>query len=184
MCGRRPPTLETHLCLLPDQLSIFKRYGALFGATLTILLVHAFIEVYGGSELHAGDDGNLLPVNKSYPAHNGPGATSASVWSASNNLAVRTGAVGRMRTMDPVIGHAIGNGYGMPMHDTQSASGDAGRETTFYNRSDWNEVIFNDEPKRRTKRSFIAVLQHWRTSLRRVAIVALVCYLWLLWKPL
>lgn len=172
-------TLETHLCLLPDQLSIFKRYGVLFGATLTILLVHAFIEVYGSSELRADDQGNLLPLNKPSPPPNGPGTTSASVWSASNNLAARTGAIGRTRIMDPVNGHAIGNGYGMPMHAIQSTSGEGkygvGQQTA------WNEVTLNDEPKRRTKKGFVAVLHQWRISLRRVAAVASVWYLWLLW---
>ncbi|KAE8349541.1 hypothetical protein BDV28DRAFT_141005 [Aspergillus coremiiformis] len=36
-------TLQNHLCLLPDQLFIFIRYGLLFGLTLAILLARAAI---------------------------------------------------------------------------------------------------------------------------------------------
>lgn len=34
-------TLQTHLCLLPDQLSIFIRYAVCFGATVSLLLLRA-----------------------------------------------------------------------------------------------------------------------------------------------
>ncbi len=143
--------LETHLCLLPDQLSTFTRYAILFGATLTVLLAHAFIEVYGGSAPHHVDHGNILPISHTSSPPEGPETTSASVWSASNGLAVRTGAVGRTRSAYPT------NGY------------------------ERNEISFDEEPKRKMKKSLSAVLHHWKSNLRRVATVASVWYLWLLW---
>lgn len=38
-------TVQNHLCLLPDQLAVFIRYGLLLGATLVVLLVRAVVVV-------------------------------------------------------------------------------------------------------------------------------------------
>ncbi|KAI9764985.1 MAG: hypothetical protein M1840_007907 [Geoglossum simile] len=42
--GRK--TVQTHLCLLPDQLSIFIRYALLIGITVSTLLIRAFLVVF------------------------------------------------------------------------------------------------------------------------------------------
>lgn len=183
--------LKTHLCLLPDQISILKRYGVLLGATLAILLAHAFVKVHAGSELHNVDDRHFLPLNKLSSPPTGPGSTSASAWSASNGHAVRTAAVGRTRNADAEEGYAIGNrntnGYAMPGPGIKAAGGeemyDPDRETGFYDRNDWNEVTLDDaESKRRMKKSLpSAVLAQWRASLQKVATVAIAWYLWLIW---
>jgi len=41
--GTPLPTIQSHLCLLPDQLSIFISYGVLLGWTLAIMIVRAII---------------------------------------------------------------------------------------------------------------------------------------------
>ncbi|THD00141.1 hypothetical protein EYZ11_000332 [Aspergillus tanneri] len=41
--GNPAATLQNHLCLLPDQLSIFIYYGLLFGFTMTVILVRAVV---------------------------------------------------------------------------------------------------------------------------------------------
>ena len=38
-------TVQNHLCLLPDQIAVFIRYGLVFGATLAVLLVRAVVMV-------------------------------------------------------------------------------------------------------------------------------------------
>lgn len=178
--------LKTHLCLLPDQKSILKRYGVLLGATLAILLAHAFIKVYGGSELHNAHQRHVL-TNKSSSSLAEPGITSASVRSLSNGLAVRTAAVGRTRAADLENGYANGktNVYALPGPGIKAPSEEeihkSGGETAFHDRSDWDQVTCDDEPKRRMKKNLNAVLDQWKASLRTVATVAMAWYLWLIW---
>ncbi|PYI09634.1 hypothetical protein BO78DRAFT_337254 [Aspergillus sclerotiicarbonarius CBS 121057] len=56
-------TLQNHLCLLPDQLSIFIYYGLIFGLTLCVLLIRATILVqYPPSQ--AGPTDPILPLSE------------------------------------------------------------------------------------------------------------------------
>ncbi|OOF91506.1 hypothetical protein ASPCADRAFT_210881 [Aspergillus carbonarius ITEM 5010] len=56
-------TLQNHLCLLPDQLSIFIYYGLIFGLTLCILLTRATIIVQYPSS-RAGPTDPILPLSE------------------------------------------------------------------------------------------------------------------------
>ncbi|KAJ4372498.1 hypothetical protein N0V83_004272 [Neocucurbitaria cava] len=40
-------TVQTHLCLLPDQIGTFLRYGVLFGLTVTLLVIRAALVTFG-----------------------------------------------------------------------------------------------------------------------------------------
>ncbi|KAL8941072.1 MAG: hypothetical protein Q9211_001974 [Gyalolechia sp. 1 TL-2023] len=61
---RRHETIQTHLCLLPDQLAIFIRYAALLVVTIVVIFVHALRTVNHAS--HAGySNGNILPLSSS-----------------------------------------------------------------------------------------------------------------------
>ena len=179
--------LKTHLCLLPDQLLIFKLYGVLLGATVVILFAHALITVYDGSELQNAHHIHSLSLNKSSSSLAGPGTTSASEWTPSNGLATRTGAVGRTRATDLENGYVKGkaNGYAMPGPGFKASDVDdihkSGRDTAYFNRSNWNDATRDDEPKRKMRKGLNAVLAQWRRSLQRVATVAMVWYLWLIW---
>ncbi|KAF4309289.1 hypothetical protein GTA08_BOTSDO02591 [Botryosphaeria dothidea] len=64
------PTVQSHLCLMPDQLGIFIRYALLFGITLFILMVRALV-----LKLHAAsssapnlDDQPILPLAEEHSA--------------------------------------------------------------------------------------------------------------------
>lgn len=179
--------LKTHLCLLPDQLLILKRYGVLIGATLVVLLVHAFLKVYNGHEFHNSHHTHFKGLNQSssFPAE--PETTSASVWPFSNGLATRTAALGRTRAADLENGSMNGktNGYAMPGPGIKVSGVEeiykSGRDTSYYDGSDWNHITSDEEPKRRMKKSLSAVLALWRVSLQRVATVSIIWYLWLIW---
>lgn len=181
--------LKTHLCTLPNQLLLLKIYMVLLGVTLVILLVHAWIKVYDNSELRDAHQTHLMSLKKSSSSPAGPGTTSASVWSLSNGLATRTTAMGRARAADLENGYANGkqltNGYAMP-GPAVTVSGveenhKSRRDTIYHDSNDWNDATREDEPKRRMKRSLNAVLVQWRVSLQRVATIAMVWYLWLIW---
>lgn len=57
-------TLQTHLCLLPDQLGLFIRYGVLVALSFITLFVRAFLVVYIPSRFgpDAATAGPLLPT--------------------------------------------------------------------------------------------------------------------------
>lgn len=179
--------LKTHLCILPNQLLILKIYAVLLGVTLAILLAHSLIKIYGDSELQDAHNTHSMEAKKTSSMSLGPGTTSASVWSWPDGLATRNTAVGRARAADLENGHVNekNNGYAMPGPGIKVSglkdSYKAGSDTIYQDRGDWNEITRDDEPKRRTKKGLTAVLAQWRVSLQRVATVAMVWYLWLIW---
>lgn len=192
----RSRTIETHLCLLPDQLSIFMRYGFLFGLTLVALLGQAFIKVYRGSVAYDGDDSHILPVSKQeWPSN--PQETmsvSARSWAApqsrslrshspmrssTNGLAARSSAA-RTRSTSPF------DEYGLPMEGKKLAFSDEqstrSRNEGGYGKKEWKEVMLNDEPRWRRGGKLSAVMHEWRGNLTLVGLVALSWYMWLLWN--
>jgi len=61
----RFPTVQTHLCLLPDQLGIFIRYALLFGWTITLLMIRAVLVAFGGLKSSLTDaESPVLPVSE------------------------------------------------------------------------------------------------------------------------
>lgn len=192
----RSRTIETHLCLLPDQLSIFMRYGFLFGLTLVALLGQAFIKVYRGGATYDGDDSHILPVSKQeWPSN--PQQTmsvSARSWaapqsrslrshspmrSASNGLAARSSAA-RTRSTSPF------DEYGLPVEGKKLAYPDEqstrSRNEGGHGKKEWKEVMLNDEPRWRGGGKLSAVMHEWRKNLTLVGLVALSWYMWLLWN--
>ncbi|KAL8932997.1 MAG: hypothetical protein Q9216_006572, partial [Gyalolechia sp. 2 TL-2023] len=61
---QRHETIQTHLCLLPDQLSIFIRYAVLFVGTLVAVFVHTLRAGDWGS-VKLGANGDVLPLSSS-----------------------------------------------------------------------------------------------------------------------
>ncbi|KAH9815696.1 Cell division control protein [Teratosphaeria destructans] len=57
--GTPLPTIQTQICLLPDQLDVFIDYALLLGATLAVLIVRAV--VLSLRHERPGDDGTLTP---------------------------------------------------------------------------------------------------------------------------
>lgn len=86
-------TLQNHLCLLPDQLSIFIRYGLLFGLTLAVLLARAAILVLYFPAVDSSAP--ILPLSEFRPtlhvhtAKAPSSSTSSSTFSSPGGLASR-----------------------------------------------------------------------------------------------
>jgi len=127
--GSSATTLESHLCLLPDQISIFIRYGLLFVVTLLVLLTRAALTPFLGltpfsSSLNRSSSTytTLLPTStKDLPNRHSRSSeeafhltrssnSSTSSTSSGNgaNLAPRNIAA-RTRSVSPTPG-----GYGLP----------------------------------------------------------------------
>lgn len=121
-------TMENHLCLLPDQLGIFIRYGALLAITLLALLIRAILTPILHLEPFSippdFDDSPLLPAFTkdikrdfdTYKQHY-PDKSSTSSTSSTNsvNLAPRTSAA-RTRSVSPATG------YGLPASQARNAT--------------------------------------------------------------
>lgn len=105
------PTMQTQLCLMPDQLGIFIRYGLLFGLTLALLAVRAFgIMMDPSKSTFNRFDTPLLPtrtddyVNEAQEKKQSATDTSlnsSSAYGDSTNLLTRSSAATRPRTASP-----------------------------------------------------------------------------------
>ena len=85
------PTLQNHLCLLPDQLSIFIYYGLILGLTTLVLLVRAvaLMMMYPPSNISSNNN-PILPLSENHSPHIPPtSSTSSSTRIAPNGLASR-----------------------------------------------------------------------------------------------
>jgi hypothetical protein len=79
------PTLQNHLCLLPDQISIFVQYAYIMVLTLLILIVRGLAIAVrgGGSDTTAYTP--ILPLTERQPDEHTSSATSASASSSSKS---------------------------------------------------------------------------------------------------
>ncbi|PNS20922.1 hypothetical protein CAC42_2853 [Sphaceloma murrayae] len=118
----RMPTLQTHLCLMPNQLGIFIQYAFYFGLTLVTLLIHSVIITMRerNKPIWTPID-SVLPVSEPEKTHlkkdkarsrasSGSGNGSSS--SEGNGFLVARSDNARARSVSPGTG-AIGN-YGLP----------------------------------------------------------------------
>lgn len=132
--GAGSVTLQTHLCLLPDQLGIFTCYAILLVLTVTTLVIRSVIRLFssGSSSRSSGaySDEPLLPITRSGKHHTSSaenekaetrsqrrradsqksfdGSQSSNTSASSNNsgLAVRSSAA-RTRSVSPSLGYGI-----------------------------------------------------------------------------
>ena len=187
-------TIQTHLCLLPDQLSIFTRYGFLFGFTMVALLVHVSIRVCSSSPTQK--NGATLPVFQPEEHSNTQETMSASArsWAApqprylgsnsptrhsANGLAARS-TVGRTRSTSPF------DGYGLLDHEAASTIPErrhqSPRDQGFYGKIEWKDVTLDDSPRRRQGGLLSTIFREWRWNLMQVGLVSFSWYIWLVWK--
>lgn len=187
-------TLESRLCLLPDQLSIFIRYLLLLGFTVLVLFVRALRRAFGMSNGSKEADTPLLPVTR--PEASSPKqetmSASARSWvapepksvrssspdgSSHNGLAVRSSAA-RTRSVSPFTG------YGLPPPSNPlnlEDEYDVFRDENTHKSKEWDEIALYDRSKR--KRGVVSIFfQTFRRSVYQVASVALLWYTWLLWN--
>ena len=173
-------TLQSHLCLLPDQLSIFIRYGLFLGFTGLVLFVRALRLTYSSKYDSKEPDTPLLPVVRpiaSPPPHEMRSASARSPDPSSHNgLAARSSAA-RTRSVSPSVG------YGLPLPQSNPLSED--KYDVFRDgnarKKNSNDIVPDDRTKRRRGRIWI-FFQAFKMSFYQVASVVLLWYTWLLWN--
>ncbi|PVH98585.1 hypothetical protein DM02DRAFT_615711 [Periconia macrospinosa] len=203
------PTLQTHLCLLPDQLGIFIRYVALLGVTLLALSTRAALIAIGilktSPSRPSSSDSPLLPLtatssaappsaaelekaNPSYHSstHNPNSMSNSSSSSdrAARTLQVRT-AQARTRSVSPANGY----GYALPTQPQDSKP-----PPSYYYPTAGNHNNNDDDDEDRLGRKSGAIKRNaknkkgvalfwdeFRSSVGRVALFVFAWYFWLLW---
>ncbi|KAF2836320.1 hypothetical protein M501DRAFT_939918 [Patellaria atrata CBS 101060] len=182
--GSKDPTLQTHLCLLPDQLSTFIHYGFILGITLTLLVLRAALLTLRGPSQGANDYNPLLPLSsaeheKANDSHKmnsympSEGSSSNSSPSDNGNLAARMYHA-RIREVSP-------GGYGLPGASQQSLPLMAYARSGESHNTEWQEELEVRKNPRTVKGSRLFV-DEMKKSVTLVAGVVLVYYFWLIWR--
>ena len=180
-------TIQTRLCLLPDQLTIFIRYAMLLIFTVLILTVRAFRVIRGENIARKEDTSTHLPTTRDdsssinlqdHPSsfrsrsstanHSSSNSSSTSEQHTHNgglNVRSAAAAASRPRSTSP--------GYGLPAEEAKSLM-----------RDDWNSIDLSNvgtARKGRGKLGFLAVFAEATRSTVYVALVVLGWYFYLLW---
>ncbi|KAK4565261.1 hypothetical protein LTR86_003878 [Recurvomyces mirabilis] len=173
--GTPLPTVQTHMCLLPDQLGIFLDYATLLGGTIVILLLRAIVLGlrYKGieeSEIPQTSLGNLvLPryqgksngtangfatknEGKTKGRHRAASSSLESALNSSTNLGVQRSYTARTRSVSPAVNTYTPNSsaYVLPSisQDQQNGAPPLIEKAGFYPTVKWldpNDDIDSDE---------------------------------------
>ena len=174
-------TIQTHLCLLPDQLAIFIRYAWLLVFTLLVLLARAIRIGYGPKASVTHTNGHLLPVAKTVAKPEESTSASARSPSSKHRLSVRSSA-GRPRSVSP------SNGYGYnPPHESVASNHSNGSveysDKAAAEEKGWSDISFDALSHHDTRpRGFWVVYDTFRTSVMQTSSIVLLWYFWLLWN--
>lgn len=195
LSGDASKTLQTHLCLMPDQLGIFIRYAGLFGITFLVLAIRAALVARGVIRPQQSGDTPLLPTNSSsaeneksalhsqhstQDSYDGIHSSNSSTSSEHARLQVRS-TQSRTRSVSPA------GGYGLPAqvtsqsskHSYLESSGGADEEK----RKEVQARAWGNISTKSTKRKDTSLF--WAElggSLGTVAGLVFVWYFWLIWR--
>jgi ethanolamine phosphate phosphodiesterase len=192
--GVKRDTIQNHLCLLPDQLAIFKRYGIFLLLTLLVLAVRTVITP--SMTMHDIESGKpLLPLvrEKAPPFSNGAlfrHAIASSFSSSSSEQAIPgNGVVSAHRTprsTSPKLG-----GYGnLPLASRSSSPSRAKLDAAFPPARGANVISMDDDDddgwdvplgKRRALglQRRRGIVMEFGNAVARVALPVLAYYIWL-----
>ncbi|KAH7086773.1 hypothetical protein FB567DRAFT_496278 [Paraphoma chrysanthemicola] len=187
--GNSDATIQTKLCLYPDQIGTFIRYGTLFGLTLVLLLARAALVMVGIIKLPSPTETPLLPTTNPAPTEKDSQkyedhpvvddqthSSNSSTSSERGNLQVRS-AQARTRTTSP-------QKYTYPL--VQHAGYNPGQDPDHHSRKvkvyGGNNGTKTKPAKPRKKRRGVGLfLYEVRSGLARVLLLGGVLYLWLVW---
>ncbi|KIW04159.1 uncharacterized protein PV09_04966 [Verruconis gallopava] len=185
------PTLQSHLCLLPDQLSIFIKYGLLFLFTVSVLLIRAaHMSLNPSKSPFGGAESPVLPTinapeyvpeaEEALTSSSDDGSGSGSRHGRRSRAATLTGRSGSpAKPLSGIYGSpSPAKGYGVPLIQHAGYFGPAEFE------KEKKSLSFVDtRPKKAKRLKGLALLYaEFKWTVLRVAFVAFPWYLWLLWS--
>lgn len=165
-------TIQTHLCLLPNQLAIFIRYALLLIFTLLAVIVHSVVMAQREMDGPASGPSNpVLPLrepSKTFASKvsQRSRASSGSAYAGGTGMLAPRSETSRARSVSP----APFGGYGLPQINTQP-SAPLISQAGYYPKSEspeWDDLEDERPPSRsRRRQGFVARLgeQFGRTML-------------------
>jgi hypothetical protein len=192
LSGAGDATIQTKLCLYPDQIGTFLRYGMLFGLTLFLLLVRAALITTGIIKLPTATESPLLPttINDTKTQHkyednpqtdDQTHSSNSSTSSERGNLQARA-AQARTRSVSP-------NSYALPSQASKY-SYPLVQHAGYYapppeSREDKKVKVYGTSTKtkpQKKRKGLGLFLYELRTSLGAVILLGGVWYVWLVWR--
>lgn len=176
--GSSSPTLQNHLCLLPDQLSVFIRYGSLFVLTLVVLLIRSVVVTFllDGNKPSAVEA--TLPYTERRVFHSpsaGSGSPSTSVSSSTScsaELEPRLSSRGLIREAKNAE----------DLHSARYYSQDDDVHSSTQRYHDWKRADGEKWKPSRHRSGPASAWEEFVRSVKHVAVVVLPYYLWLIWR--
>ncbi|KAL4781344.1 cell division control protein/putative DNA repair exonuclease [Aspergillus varians] len=159
-------TLQNHLCLLPDQISIFIHYALVLAFTLTVLIVRAVILARRVTPSAPSEP--LLPLSETREVRTRSRAVSSSSSFPNTGSFIKSGGLASRATTNPR--------YTPP----QSYGGDSYPGLDYGDETDTSKSKPSNSDRRRDSLFGQARFQ-FGDSVKRVARVALVWYFLLIW---
>lgn len=175
--GAPEPTLQNHLCLLPDQLSIFIRYAYVLALTIFFLLVHAVPLAFYPSEI-AVDPLPLLPLHRKPPTASSS-STNSSPARVDSRIASRTPPSFFSRIPEFVSTSSSPSPSPSPASHPREDPNDANQKGRARSRTQ-TQIDFRRQAGFRGR--VVVAVREFGRSLIWVAGIALAWYLWLLWR--
>jgi hypothetical protein len=181
-------TIQNHLCVLPDQLSIFIRYAQLLGVTLVVLAISTLFSRSG--QVGAAKTEPLLPVSEHVreDSHSSQSsAFSASPESGDGYLSTRSAVRQIARPASPLKIGGYGNIPAISRSSSPVKGGVVPPPSQRQNRKFWSNDVDSDDwgmPSRnkQVKSRKDTLLKKLGRNIRDTAIPVLVFYLWILWN--
>jgi ethanolamine phosphate phosphodiesterase len=188
--------IQTQLCLMPDQLSLFIRYATLLVITIFVLACRALLISAGvlKSRVNSGSESPILPISeqassaeteKAALRHSRPGSEDTTAFRASTR-AVQKIQNGAARTRNGSPAGIPTAGYGLPA--TQSRfpvplvqhAGYFGPGEGKYETEQWPTSSSKTKARPRRLTGISLAWAEFKRSIIWVGVVALIWYIWLI----
>lgn len=167
-------TLQNHLCLLPDQLSVFIYYGTIFAFSMAVLFVRSVVTVVYRAESATAP---VLPLSehRPYPSQEptsntpSPGSSSSSVPSVPSFRGLASRAVNAPRSQPK------------PYHDDYPAL-DHSQDEAGLGRSKWKAEPFYRRRPQGPRQTAEFIGREFVQSIKYIAKFILPFYVFLVWR--
>lgn len=191
------PTIQTKLCLLPDQLGTFIQYALLFGLTAIILAARAILITYGYLGTNLGkNEIPLLPMTFATSSADNEKNEKRSFLQGeskehSPNSSISSNTHYGRNTPNNARSYSPAGGYGLPasqsnfsatsMHNSRSTV--RARGTSAADLHPYRPEIISTEkkPKRIVSKATLS-WEEFKSSIFSVGWKAIAYYLWLMWR--
>jgi len=190
--GDASATVQSHLCLMPDQLGIFLRYAALFGISFLVLAVRAALVARGVVSTSPVETPLLPTTNTTSAEHEKAGLASSQPFAQDNTtqslnsssssddrttLQVRS-MQARTRSVSPTVGYALPPPINQSHYQQTGGFGTGGEEEQEKGVKSWGNV---STKKIKTRKKGLGLfMEELSGSLGTVMFVGLVWYFWLI----